>query len=274
MPAFSDVSEEVSKEQLKEENEACKKQLAELGAEMDRMLLRRDKKGKEKPKAQRENAHSLEYRQAFAKNEALRKERIKLSAEIVHSDTARRISETKNAIGAVDLQIIQLREEIRSLENVKKGQEGIVDLAKHAEEELRFLNDEHRQELNLFRDRWRNLQETVKHDEKNLFALQTRYHNADEKNKLGIDRASFDALSEKVDAQDARIEELKAQVDELAAKSEGGRKKVDRKVVRNNLEKQRLNKRIDQLREVLRERDRELKLSYAVHKTEKVPQSA
>lgn len=272
---FSEPGDEITKEQLKEENEQFHKQITDLNSEMDQMLLRRDKnKFKKRIGGKATEQHSLEYRQAFARCEALRKERVRLQAEVAHSDTALAISETRNGIGLVEQQILQLRSEIKSLENMKKGQENVVDVAKHAEEELRFLYDEHRQELNVFRDRYRALQETVKADEKTLFMWQTKYHNADEKNKLGIDASGFEALKAKTDEQEAKIEQLKSHIDDLAQKSEGGRRKVDAKVIKNMQERQRLNRRIDLLRDLLKERDRELKLSYAVHRSEKHPMSA
>lgn len=250
-------------EDLREENAQYHQQMQQLNEEMDRMLLKRDKKKKGQPSTASRDEKPFELRQLLAKNEQLRKERLKWWAEVTHSDTAIRISDTKNQIGVVEQQINQIKEEIRGLENIRKHQQGVVDVAKHAEDELRYLHAEHRQELAEFREVWRALSEENKNSEKILSSWQARYHAAQEKLKLNLTPEEVEELRKTVDDQGTRIEQMKQQVEELSAQTEGRRKQGLKSVDSYEREKQKLTKQLDAAKQLLIERERELKLSYA-----------
>lgn len=253
-------------ETLREENAEYHQQMTQLNEEMDRMLLKRDKKGGKKGTPTAEGAHDgkpYELRQAIAKNEQLRKERLKWWAEITHSDTAIRIADTKNELGMVEQKILTVKEEIRGLENIRKNQQQVVDVAKHANDEVKYLQAEHRQEVNDFRENWRALNEENKHAEKILTSWQNKYHNAQEKVKLGLDSTDVDELRSTVDEQGTEIEELQSKLEELQGQHNSARKQNNKGADAHTREKNSLQKELEAAKATLIERERELKLSYA-----------
>jgi len=262
------MSEEL--ERLREENAKYHKEMEELNAEMDKMLLNRDASNNKAKKKQKgsgtvepHEGKPYELRQAIARNEQLRKERLKWYTEITHSDTAIRIAETKNELGVVDQKILAIKEDIRGLENIKKNQQHVVDVAKHADDEVRYLQSEHRQEVNEFREQWRALNEDNKHAEKVLTSWQNKYHTAMEKVKLGLDATDVAELRSTVDSQGTEIEELQAKLESLQVQHQSARKGNYKGVDAHTRERARLEKELDAARATLVERERELKLSYA-----------
>jgi len=246
-------------ERLREENAEYHTQMQQLNEEMDRMLLKRDKKGKKEEKPEK----PYELRQAIAKNEQLRKERLKWWAEITHSDTAIRIADTKNELGDVERKIHEVKEDIRGLENIRKNQQQVVDVANHANDEVRYLQAEHRQEVAEFREQWRALNEENKHSEKILTQWQNKYHNAQEKVKLGLDSTDVDELRSTVDAQGTEIEELQAKLEELQEQHGSARKDAHKGIDSHTRQKRALEAELEACKTTLKERERELKLSYA-----------
>lgn len=247
-------------EELRAENAKYKDTLQQMNAELDKLLKKREKLGgmKHTPASM-----SFERRQALETNEQLRKERIRLQAEISHSDTAKRIADTRNDIGIVNHEIKSLEEDIKSFENLKRHQKPVVDTAKHAEEELRYLQDEHRQELNTYREEFRQVNEAVHMEDRQLIAIQEKLHKVQAKLKLGVTREQYDQLEDEIKRQAEEIEKMKDEVGDLEKHCKGDRVKEWRKHKCFEQEKTQLNGRIDFLKKTLKERDRELKQSYA-----------
>lgn len=247
-------------EDLRAENAAYHKQLQELNEQMDRMLLKRDKPQKGK---QSRDERPVELRQLAAKNEQLRKERLKWWAEVTHSDTAVRIADTRNEVALMEKKILEIKEDIRGLENIKKAQQQVVDIAKHATDEVKYLQQEHRQEVSEYREELRKLNEENKHSEKTLAMWQARYHGAVEKTKLGVTGDDVEALRQRVDSQGTKIEELRAELDEKTESARGKRREGHKEMDAQKQEREDLQRQLEAAKQILLERDRELKLSYA-----------
>lgn len=161
---------------LRAENADLKHQMQLLGEETEKLLRRRNHtkpKPKVEPKVQQ---GPPEVRAAIKINEDLRREKLKLAAELQHGDTARRIAEMKNQVSVVDKQIEARQKDIRALENVGKAQKDITEMAQHSEQELKLFRAEHRQELNNFKEEMADIQLEIKGEEKHLIVARQKMH--------------------------------------------------------------------------------------------------
>lgn len=251
-------TDDIPIEELREENEKYKHQMDQLNKDIDKMLRNHNA-----PKRKKLIQMSPELAAATKKNETLRKDRLRLYGEATHSDTSQRIQELGNKIGHVEVQIEQKQSEIKGLENIKKNQEHVVEMAKHNEEEMRYLQDEHRVEMNEFREKYHLLTQDYKVEERNLNLMQARYHNALERIKLDIDRDGLEELEEVVRTQQDEIDTLQEKVDSLSTEASSHRKQQNRKQIHVEKDTKALQKRIEYLDLMMKDRERELKRSYA-----------
>jgi chromosome segregation ATPase len=258
-------------DQLRGVNADLKREVQRLSEEMDRIQHRRQPKNKS-GKGKHADAESklqlvpAEVRIAIQRNEDLRKERLKLTAEMSHSDTGRRISETKNALSVVEQKIAQKKDELRALENQKKGRRDIVDMAHHTEDELRLFRNQHREELNGFKDEAFELSDEHKALDRHMIQMQVHIHRISEKIKLGVNGDAFRELQSKVEHQDKEIADLKERIAKVSGDIDGDTKRENAELKTLRSDAKTLRDRIDELKQALVERERELKLSYALTK--------
>lgn len=250
-------------------NTELKREVARLSEEMDKIQHRRHhgKKG-----AKHHDAESklqlvpAEVRIAIKQNEDLRRERLKLTAELQRNDTGRRIAETKNALAVVERKIAAAKEEMKALENQRRARKEIVDMAHHTEDELRLFRDQHRQELNVFKEDAAALTEEQKTLDRQMIAMQERIHRIQEKIKLGVNGEAFAEMQQKVASQEKEIEELEGKIAHVSGKIDKDTQRENRELKELRSERTRLTGRIEELKQALFERERELKLSYQLSK--------
>eukprot|EP00672_Neobodo_designis_P015578 CAMPEP_0174826886 /NCGR_PEP_ID=MMETSP1114-20130205/290_1 /TAXON_ID=312471 /ORGANISM="Neobodo designis, Strain CCAP 1951/1" /LENGTH=272 /DNA_ID=CAMNT_0016060457 /DNA_START=209 /DNA_END=1027 /DNA_ORIENTATION=+ len=262
---------------LRGENAELKREMAKLSEEMDKIQHRRMNKrakGRDAKEAEAKVQNiPAELRIAMKQNEDLRKERLKLTAELQHSDTGRRIAEVRNALAVVNRQIQSKQDELKALEMQRKARRSIVEMAHHTEDELRLFRDQHRQELNGFKDEAHELTEEQKMLDQQMIRMQVQIHRIQEKIKLGVNGPAFEEMQQKVAHQEKEIADLEARVAELSGSIDEDTKRENRELKNLRAEKVRLNARIEEMKQCLVERERELKLSYNLTKPSPRPTS-
>lgn len=255
---------------LRDQNSDLKREMAKLSEEMDKIQHRRmNKRSKNRDKAEAEAKVAnipAELRIAIKQNEDLRKERLKLTAELQHSDTGRRISEVRNQLAVVTRDIEASQAELKALEMQRKGRKSIVEMAHHTEDELRLFRNQHREELNGFKDEAHELTEEQKQLDQHMIRMQVQIHRIQEKIKLGVNGEAFQAMQNKVQEQEQEIARLEGRVGELSGSIDEDAKRENRELRNLRSEKTRLHGRIEELKQCLVERERELKLSYNLSK--------
>jgi chromosome segregation ATPase len=249
-------------EELRSVNTQAKHDLDRLSEDLDKLLRRRNHKKKKTTDAESKLHMPAELRLALKVNEDLRKDRIKLTAEIHHSDTASRIAEVRDTMRVVDVKIEDMKTEIKAMENVNKGREGVLEEAKNNESELKFLRDAHRQELNGFRDEWHELNEERKHIDKNSIAVQVKLHRIQEKVKLKVDGDAYAKLQQRAEEQQTTIDGLTGETDSREMDVTADQKRDRAEARRLRTERDELNFRVADLKQRQVERERELRLSY------------
>ena len=255
---------------LRGENAELKREMAKLTEEMDKIQHRRMNKrakGRDKAEAEAKVANiPAELRIAMKQNEDLRKERLKLTAELQHSDTGRRIADVRNNLAVVNRAIKEKEAELKALESQRKARKSIVEMAHHTEDELRLFRDQHRQELNGFKDEAHELTEEQKMLDQQMIRMQVHIHRIQEKIKLGVNGEAFEELQRKVAHQEDEIAQLEDRVAQLSGSIDEDTKRENRELKNLRAEKTRLYSRMDELKQCLVERERELKLSYNLTK--------
>lgn len=255
---------------LRDQNSDLKREMAKLSEEMDKIQHRRmNKRSKNRDKAEAEAKVAnipAELRIAIKQNEDLRKERLKLTAELQHSDTGRRISEVRNQLAVVTRDIEASQAELKALEMQRKGRKSIVEMAHHTEDELRLFRNQHREELNGFKDEAHELTEEQKQLDQHMIRMQVQIHRIQEKIKLGVNGEAFQEMQNKVQEQEQEIARLEGRVGELSGSIDEDTKRENRELRNLRSEKTRLHGRIEELKQCLVERERELKLSYNLSK--------
>jgi chromosome segregation ATPase len=256
---------------LRDENAELKREVAKLSEEMDRIQHRRHAKHKGNSKYDATDSKlqlvNAEVRIAIQQNEDLRRERLKLTAEVAHSDTGRRIAEAKNELAVVERKIAATRDEIKALEFQKKGRKDIVEMAHHTEEEIRLFRSQHRDELTGFKEEAHALTEEQKTLDRQMIAMQEKIHKIQEKIKLGVDGPTFQDLKNKVAHQDEEIAQLREEVAHVSGSLASDTKRENSALKNLRDDRTRYNDRIAELKQTLIERERELKLSYNLTKT-------
>lgn len=265
---MAEEHEDLELDQLREENADLKRQMQLLGDDTEKVMRRRNHtKQKEKKHTKYDDIIKglpFEVRAAIKSNEDLRREKLKLTAEITHSDTVRRIAELKNQIVIVNLSIEQLSSDIRGMENIGKAQRDVVEMAQHAEEELRLFRSEHRHELNGFKEEMWAIQQDIKLAEKSLVIARHKMHVIIEKLKLNITGAEVRRLKEKTDAQEQELVQLREREGSVMTTVVADQRKEAHEMQGLLKERGDLKRHIEALQETLKERERGLKHSYAL----------
>lgn len=260
-------------DQLRFDNAERKREVAKLTEEMDKINHRRHKRDKKGTKEadSKLNLVTAEVRIGIKQNEDLRRERLKLTAELQHSDTGRRISEIKNELRYVEKQLELKTAELKALEYQKRMRAEIVEMAHHNEDELRLFRAQHREALNSFKDEALNLTEEQKALDRQMIAMQVAIHRISEKIKLGCNGDAFSELKEKVAQQEQDIAALNEKIAAAADKLERDtrREEADLKGLRQD--RQALRDRIETLKQTQFDRERELKISYALTGAKTLP---
>ena len=251
--------------ELRDTNQKLKTELQQLSDDLDRMARRRNHKKKGKYGDAESQLHMApEVRLLIKRNEELRRERVKVLADIQHSDTARRIHETRDALHAIHQKIAEVKAEIRSQKNVNKAREAVVATAQAEVRQLNYLKDAHRQELNDFREEWHQLDEERKALDKQAIAAQVKMHLIQEKLKLGITGDDVAELRHVVADQEAEIESVQTSWARQTMDVHADEKKERGELAKDRAEKALLQARIDELKDALKARERELRHSYQV----------
>ena len=253
--------------ELRATNQRLKTEFKRVGEDLDRMTQRRHHKKKKGGGRYGDAESSLgmapELLLLVGRNEELRRERVKVLADIQHSDTAKRIQEVRNAHHSIQTKIDEAKSEVRAQRNVNKAREAVAAVAQANEDELKYLREAHRQELNDFRDEWHQLEEERKTLERQSIAAQVKMHLTLEKLKLGVNGDDLEELRHNVADQEAEIESVQTSWSRQTMDVHADERKEGRELARDRAEKAALLARVEELKQLLKRRSRELKLSYA-----------
>lgn len=214
---------------LKAQNLSLRRQLVELNRLLDEQLTRRGQKiGRVQPVVNKGRLNSADVLRR--QNEGLRKQNNELVERLHQADKLDQHSHAQNKLGELHVQLLQLRDENLSLENIYSNQMVKLNRIDKIEHDMRRMRDAHNEDLREMKSHTRDFVK-LREDEMIHVRQQTKVLNRlDEKLHIqvsvGTAVSSVADMESQLEERERVVETLKYQVAVLSKTNNSNKKRA------------------------------------------------